>query len=632
MVEPFQRSLSKQVFCARYSVVRLLGAGAYGKVFLAKQNALNRLVAIKFFAPRERCDPVEDAERFLRETRLLAGLSHPNVLPVFDANLVCKSRFLVTEYLDGGDLAGRLVPDQPLEVAEALRVCAPVAEALRYLHEQGVIHRDLKPENVLLGSNGAVKVSDFGLARLSGDDHRLTAQGSALGTPAYMAPETFAAAETSAACDVYALGILLYFCFDGRYPFSKKLGLHELMQQKLDEGFPHPRPCVPPPLVPIMTACLKRNPALRPTACEVGDLLTRLANPPTAGFELPATPRRSATQKLATAPAQQQGAAPAIRWKTTGPAVSKRSGWKAAAWLAVAGLVVLLTFRAERLEPARVDSRPSLPHSPPPVLPGPAPGLHPSTRSPVRVDEAFLIKLYRAIRPFEIDWKIHSGFFDMGAIRNSVERPEVLAMARELVAAGGKIPTEVVPEPMLVKAIMSLQSLRLAAGKYRAHGLELPREYEAIAAAAFPLLKELPPDARRVLDVNHGVPWPAQLELSTLLGMGLEERPLAIPPALLRQLRARGSHRVWWVALVRGLDLTCVMDLHLFTAGREVRFPFIASERPLTGHSKPYSGVLSLGFDSRVLHRVTAPLQLSFKSLRSSDVRAPVVERLELWE
>ena len=634
MAELFERSLSKQLFCARYSVLRLLGSGAYGKVFLARQNALNRPVAIKFFSPRQSAVLDDDAARFLLEMRLLAKLSHPNVLPVYDASLLGKSRFLVAEYLDGGDLAGRLLPDQPLEVAEAIRICAAVAEALCYLQGQGVIHRDLKPENVLLGASDAVKVSDFGLAKTLESDRQLTAPGEALGTPAYMAPEVFAYGETTPACDVYALGILLYCCFDGRFPFCMSKGLPALMEQKLQGDVPRPRACVPSPLVPVIGACLKSKPLERPTAREVCDVLARLAHPSDSGLELPASPPprppRGVTQRLAPAEVLRQPAKPPRQCRPTVPMEAPSTLRTAAGWL-TAGLAILAAFWLGRFQATRQETRPVQPLAAA-ATPAEAPAPAKAQVAPsLRLDEVFVTKLCRAVRTKEIDWSIRSGLVDSHYVKRAVEGPELLSLARQLVAAGGELPTAVIPEQKLVTMVMGLQSLRLAAGKYRAFGAELPKEYEAVAAAICPLLKEPPPRARPVLDINHGVPWAAPLDL-TCLGSKPEGRPLELPVALLRQWQARGSHRIWWVMRVRGLDLGCVLDLCLQTVYGDVLFPFIASERPLRGLSKPYDGVMSLGFDSRVMHRLSGPLRVSFMSLRWSDAAAPVIERLELWE
>jgi len=204
-------------------ILELLGRGGMGFVFKARQPHLDRLVALKLLPDKLARDP-HFAERFSREARVLARLNHPGIVTIFDFGQAGGFYFLLMEYVDGVNMrqamqAGRFSP------AAALAVVPKICEALQFAHEQGVLHRDIKPENILLDARGRVKIADFGIAKLMGDekpDLNLTATGASIGTPQYMAPEQLEQPGTvDHRADIYSLGVVFYEMLTGELPIGR---------------------------------------------------------------------------------------------------------------------------------------------------------------------------------------------------------------------------------------------------------------------------------------------------------------------------------------------------------------------------------------------------------------------------
>ena len=204
-------------------IVELLGCGGMGAVYKARQPRLDRLVALKIMKPEAASDPAF-AERFAREARALARLSHPNIVAVFDFGQVGDLCYFLMEYVDGANLR-QMERAERLSPRQALAIVPQICDALQYAHDEGVVHRDIKPENILVGRKGRVKIADFGLAKLLGRapaDFTLTASQMVLGTPNYMAPEQI---ETPLAvdhrADIYALGVVFYELLTGELPIGR---------------------------------------------------------------------------------------------------------------------------------------------------------------------------------------------------------------------------------------------------------------------------------------------------------------------------------------------------------------------------------------------------------------------------
>jgi len=207
----------------RYRIEAEIERGAMGVVYRARDPKIDRLVAIKTISLSGQ-DPIEEQqyrERFLTEAQAAGRLSHPGIVPVFDAGEDPKTRepYLVMEYVTGPSL-GRIMSSgqRRLPMAKALGLALEVAEALDYAHSQGVIHRDIKPANILITEEGRAKVTDFGIARLK---HAVPKQnGQVVGTPAYMAPEQWAGGEADGRSDLFSLGVVLYSMLTGFRPFQ----------------------------------------------------------------------------------------------------------------------------------------------------------------------------------------------------------------------------------------------------------------------------------------------------------------------------------------------------------------------------------------------------------------------------
>ena len=204
-------------------IMELIGKGGMGAIYKARQPALDRLVALKILPPPKPGGP-DFAERFNREARALARLSHPNIVAVHEFGQVNGLHYFLMEFVDGVNLrqlekAGQLSP------REALQIVPQICDALQYAHDEGVVHRDIKPENVLVDRKGRVKIADFGLAKILGlepNTSRLTGEGQVMGTPHYMAPEQIERPlEVDHRADIYALGVVFYEMLTGELPLGK---------------------------------------------------------------------------------------------------------------------------------------------------------------------------------------------------------------------------------------------------------------------------------------------------------------------------------------------------------------------------------------------------------------------------
>jgi serine/threonine-protein kinase len=248
-----------------HEVRAVLGRGGMGVVYAARHLKLNREVAVKMLLAGEYATPKELA-RFLREAEAVANLCHPNIVQVHDVSELDGRPFFTMELVEGGSLAQRLA-GTPQPVAAAVAMVKSLAEAVEVAHRGGIIHRDLKPANVLVSSDGTPKISDFGLARKVGNAASLTASGTVLGTPSYMAPEQVKGSPDAIgpAVDVYALGAILYETLTGRPPFRSESALATQMQVLAQEPV---RPSqlngrVPRDLETICLKCLQKEPSWR---------------------------------------------------------------------------------------------------------------------------------------------------------------------------------------------------------------------------------------------------------------------------------------------------------------------------------------------------------------------------------
>jgi serine/threonine protein kinase len=203
----------------QYQITALLGKGGMATVYRARQSSINRDVAIKVIKP----DLIESEEfkvRFDREAQVIAAMSHPHILKVFDYGQHGDLVYLVMELLSGGSLADLIRSAGKLPLADISRLLDQIASALDYAHRRAIVHRDLKPQNVLLDEERNAFLTDFGIAKLLGETSALTQSGMAMGTPAYMSPEQWRGQAVDARADTYALGVMLYEMLAGKVPFA----------------------------------------------------------------------------------------------------------------------------------------------------------------------------------------------------------------------------------------------------------------------------------------------------------------------------------------------------------------------------------------------------------------------------
>ena len=247
----------------RYELLKEIGRGGMATVYLARQTDLDRLVALKELASLHSADEAF-AERFLRESRMAGSLSHPNIVTVHDYFEHEGTPYISMEYLERGSLrplVGKLTFAQVCGVLEGLLA------GLQHASSRGIVHRDMKPENVMITGEGGVKISDFGIGRAlnqAGQASRfLTATGTAIGTPAYMAPEQAMAKEVGPWTDLYSLGIMAYEMVLGEVPFSDSDTPMSMLVRHVSEPIPAPAtvdPSIDPQLSEWLEWLLKKDP------------------------------------------------------------------------------------------------------------------------------------------------------------------------------------------------------------------------------------------------------------------------------------------------------------------------------------------------------------------------------------
>ncbi len=256
-----------------YELLDEIGRGGMGVVYLARQKALDRLVAVKMILAGNLAS-TDQVERFVAEARTMARLHHPHIVGIHETGEIHGQHYLVMEYLSGPSLA-QVLSQGAVPAEKAARYVSAVARAVDYLHHQGIVHRDLKPSNILLREDDQPCVTDFGLVKMLQVAGNVTASGAILGTPAYMSPEQAAgqAGRVGPLSDVYSMGAILYELLAGQPPVRGATPLDTLVQ--VLEGEParpsQVNPAIPRELESICLKCLEKNPEARyPTAGGAG--------------------------------------------------------------------------------------------------------------------------------------------------------------------------------------------------------------------------------------------------------------------------------------------------------------------------------------------------------------------------
>jgi serine/threonine-protein kinase len=301
-----------EVLSDRYEVEELVGTGGMSSVFRAHDRLLDRKVALKVLH-HQYSDDEEYVERFRREARAVAALSHPNIVTVIDRGEHDGRQFIVFEYIDGENLKTLIQRRGPAPVVTALELALQVARGLSFAHQQGLVHRDVKPQNVLLNGDGQAKVTDFGIARSLDMQHGMTQTGTVLGTSDYIAPEQAQGQRVDEHTDVYSLGVVLYEMLTNEVPFPGENFVAVAMRHINEEppSIRDKRPDVSPRLEAAVQRAMAKRPEDRfqTMADFCRELEAILAEAQGATVVAPAVPKRAKRAKQARAP-RRPGANP----------------------------------------------------------------------------------------------------------------------------------------------------------------------------------------------------------------------------------------------------------------------------------------------------------------------------------
>ena len=297
--QPFEMDLSLQV--GRYEVVKLLGKGATGTVYLAKDSFSGKEVALKTIEPEVFRDPEFGAvyrQQFLNESSLAGKLRHPHIIGILDATVQENSGFIAMELVRGHDLTPYTKPGKLLPVADVLQMAFKICGALEYAFKEGIVHRDIKPANLMLSQRTDIKIADFGAAYLRKSQ---VVQTVAMGSPFYMSPEQIQGRDLTFHSDMYSLGVVLYELLTGQRPFVAPNidGLRQKILQQEPVPPTKARPDLPKELDRVVLRALAKKPEQRyPTWADFANILTQMVEkilPPTA---IPDTEKYWALKKV----------------------------------------------------------------------------------------------------------------------------------------------------------------------------------------------------------------------------------------------------------------------------------------------------------------------------------------------
>src|SRR5881392_2783440 len=255
-------TLINTLFDGRYRIMRKLGTGGMANVYLAEDQELGRRVAIKILDDRHAADE-QFVERFRREAKNAAGLSHPNIVSIYDRGEAEGTYYIAMEYLDGRSLKELILSRGPAPVSVAVDYARQILAALRFAHRNGLVHRDIKPHNVLVDAEGHVKVTDFGIARAGAS--QMTEEGSIIGTAQYLSPEQARGTTVDQTSDLYSLGIVLYEMLTGNVPFTGDSPVEIAMKHlsATPRALTDKRPDIPQALDMVVLRALAKDPAAR---------------------------------------------------------------------------------------------------------------------------------------------------------------------------------------------------------------------------------------------------------------------------------------------------------------------------------------------------------------------------------
>ena len=261
---------SRGFYLGNYRILRPLGRGGMGRVYLGQHHVMKRQMALKILNEKSSGDP-KRIERFKKEAEAVAQLDHDNIVRAYDFGAMDGRFYIVMEYVDGIDLAAAVARDGVMNARDAINVLTQAADALAHAHARGIIHRDIKPSNLLVRSDGRVKISDFGLARIGVDEFLHTRSAKMVGTADYLAPEQAIDSRTvDHRADIYALGCTLVYLMSGRPPFSGR-SVNEILAKHQTSPIADLRtfqPDCPAGLAELATRMLSKPPAGRPRSMD----------------------------------------------------------------------------------------------------------------------------------------------------------------------------------------------------------------------------------------------------------------------------------------------------------------------------------------------------------------------------
>jgi serine/threonine-protein kinase len=359
----------------RYQIIEQLGSGAMGAVYKATDPMMGRIVAVKTILPHaiEGPQSAEFRDRFMREARAAGRLTHPGIVTVYDVSEHEGMPFLVMEFVEGRTLEAVLNSGEPIEFERVCDLGTQLAEALYYAHQIGVVHRDIKPSNILIDAGGRLKVTDFGIARLT--DSQATSTGQFLGTPSFMAPEQFAGGPIDGRADLFATGVVMYRMTTRDAPFAGDSLV--AVQYKVIHTDPVPprrlNPAIPRGLEAVILKCMAKDPAERYQSGR--ELAQDLAG--VRDGAIPPVLERNVSDDFGNAPTLMTGKPTQI------PTVTPRTGKRFPTAMVIGIVAVLVVLSAVGILRTRTNRSPSRTESPAvPVMPAPQP-LPPAVKPPV---------------------------------------------------------------------------------------------------------------------------------------------------------------------------------------------------------------------------------------------------------
>src|SRR5215207_1912739 len=268
--------MQQKILNDRYELEHKIGEGGMARVYRGRDLRLNRQVAIKVLHSPFASD-ANFLQRFHHEAQAAANLRHPNIVDVYDVGLDGDIHYIVMEYVDGSDLKALLTRSGPLPVEQAVPIAEAVAQGLSAAHRMSLVHRDVKPQNIIVGPDGQVKITDFGIAK-SALSTAMTETGVTFGTADYISPEQARGQQATPRSDLYSLGVTLYETLTNRLPFSGDSSIAVAMQH-VSADPPPPRmynPRIPPQLESLVLRALSKEPDGRPTTAR--DFARQLSN------------------------------------------------------------------------------------------------------------------------------------------------------------------------------------------------------------------------------------------------------------------------------------------------------------------------------------------------------------------